>query len=133
MDSRTLIQSMSRPATRVVVIPDAPGDREKKAAADVRGDGDPGTRLRSIVSTARAAAIGPAGCHSPAPQDLAEVHVSVSELHVRRGRPTIPSPAPEQVNLHEAELRRHGKAHEFHRYDGAGHGVGGRLKITNRR
>ena len=32
------------------------------------------------------------------------------------------SPAPEQVDLHEAELRRHGKAYEFHRYDGAGHG-----------
>jgi carboxymethylenebutenolidase len=31
-------------------------------------------------------------------------------------------PAPEQVNLHEAELKRHGKAYEFHRYDGAGHG-----------
>jgi carboxymethylenebutenolidase len=32
------------------------------------------------------------------------------------------SPTPEQVDLHEAELRRHGKTHEFHRYDGAGHG-----------
>jgi len=32
------------------------------------------------------------------------------------------SPSPEQVNLHEAELRKHGKDHEFHRYDGAGHG-----------
>jgi carboxymethylenebutenolidase len=32
------------------------------------------------------------------------------------------SPTPEQVDLHEAELRRHGKDHEFHRYDGAGHG-----------
>jgi carboxymethylenebutenolidase len=31
-------------------------------------------------------------------------------------------PAPEQVDRHEAELRRHGKAHEFHRYDGASHG-----------
>jgi carboxymethylenebutenolidase len=31
-------------------------------------------------------------------------------------------PSPEQVDLHEAELKRHGKAHEFHRYDGAGHG-----------
>ena len=31
-------------------------------------------------------------------------------------------PAPEQVNLHEEELKRHGKEYEFHRYDGAGHG-----------
>lgn len=32
------------------------------------------------------------------------------------------SPTPEQVDLHEAELKRHGKAYEFHRYDEAGHG-----------
>ena len=32
------------------------------------------------------------------------------------------SPSPEQVNQHEAELKRQGKTHEFHRYDGAGHG-----------
>ena len=31
-------------------------------------------------------------------------------------------PTPEQVNAHEAELKRHGKSYEFHRYDGAGHG-----------
>ncbi len=31
-------------------------------------------------------------------------------------------PSPDQVNLHEAELERRGKAHEFYRYDGAGHG-----------
>ncbi len=31
-------------------------------------------------------------------------------------------PTPEQVNLHEAELKRHGKEYEFYRYDGAGHG-----------
>lgn len=31
-------------------------------------------------------------------------------------------PSPEQVNMHEAELKQHGKAYEFHRYDGAGHG-----------
>ncbi|MFC0408392.1 dienelactone hydrolase family protein [Roseomonas elaeocarpi] len=31
-------------------------------------------------------------------------------------------PSPEQVNQHEAELRRHNKSYEFHRYDGAGHG-----------
>lgn len=32
------------------------------------------------------------------------------------------APSPEQVNLHEAELKKHGKEYEFHRYDGAGHG-----------
>ena len=32
------------------------------------------------------------------------------------------SPTPEQVNEHEAELKKHGKQYEFHRYDGAGHG-----------
>ncbi|MEK7354758.1 MAG: dienelactone hydrolase family protein [Chloroflexota bacterium] len=32
------------------------------------------------------------------------------------------SPSPAQVNLHESELKRHGKTYEFHRYDGAGHG-----------
>ena len=31
-------------------------------------------------------------------------------------------PTPEQVNQHEAELKRHGKDYEFHRYDGASHG-----------
>ncbi|MGZ8484424.1 MAG: dienelactone hydrolase family protein, partial [Candidatus Binatia bacterium] len=32
------------------------------------------------------------------------------------------SPSPEQVNQHEAELKKCGKNYEFHRYDGAGHG-----------
>lgn len=32
------------------------------------------------------------------------------------------SPTPEQVDRHEAELKKHGKTYEFHRYDGAGHG-----------
>jgi carboxymethylenebutenolidase len=32
------------------------------------------------------------------------------------------NPSPDQVNLHEAELKKHGKSYEFHRYDGAGHG-----------
>lgn len=32
------------------------------------------------------------------------------------------SPSPEQVNEHEAELKKHCKNYEFHRYDGAGHG-----------
>jgi carboxymethylenebutenolidase len=32
------------------------------------------------------------------------------------------APTPEQVDQHEAELKKHGKQHEFHRYDGAGHG-----------
>lgn len=32
------------------------------------------------------------------------------------------APSPEQVDLHEEELKKHGKDYEFHRYDGAGHG-----------
>src|SRR6185503_6648348 len=32
------------------------------------------------------------------------------------------SPSPEQVDQHEAALKRAGKDYEFHRYDGAGHG-----------
>ena len=32
------------------------------------------------------------------------------------------SPDVQQVNRIEAELKRHGKEYEFHRYDGAGHG-----------
>ena len=30
-------------------------------------------------------------------------------------------PTPDQVDLHEQELKKHGKDYEFHRYDGAGH------------
>jgi carboxymethylenebutenolidase len=32
------------------------------------------------------------------------------------------SPPPEQVAIHEAELKRHGKSYEFHMYPNAGHG-----------
>ena len=32
------------------------------------------------------------------------------------------APTPEQVDQHEAELKKHGKTYEFHRFDGAGHG-----------
>ncbi|MBI4287135.1 MAG: dienelactone hydrolase family protein [Chloroflexi bacterium] len=32
------------------------------------------------------------------------------------------NPSPEHVNRLEAELKKHGKTYEFHRYDGAGHG-----------
>jgi carboxymethylenebutenolidase len=31
-------------------------------------------------------------------------------------------PTPDEVDLHEAELKRYGKEYEFYRYDGAGHG-----------
>jgi len=31
-------------------------------------------------------------------------------------------PSPADVNVHEEELKKHGKNYEFHRYDGAGHG-----------
>lgn len=32
------------------------------------------------------------------------------------------APTAEQVDIHEAELKKHGKDYEFHRYEGAGHG-----------
>jgi len=32
------------------------------------------------------------------------------------------NPTPEQVNIHEAKLQKHGKVYEFHRYPDAGHG-----------
>jgi len=32
------------------------------------------------------------------------------------------NPTPEQVDQHEAELKKYGKNYVFHRYDGAGHG-----------
>ncbi len=32
------------------------------------------------------------------------------------------APSPEEVDQHEAELKKHGKDYEFHRYDDAGHG-----------
>lgn len=32
------------------------------------------------------------------------------------------NPPPDQVDQHEAELKKHRKNYEFHRYDGAGHG-----------
>ena len=32
------------------------------------------------------------------------------------------NPTAEQVNQHEAELKKYGKEYEFHRWDGAGHG-----------
>ena len=35
------------------------------------------------------------------------------------------NPAPDQVNAIEAELKKHNKTYDFHRYDGAGHGFFG--------
>jgi carboxymethylenebutenolidase len=35
------------------------------------------------------------------------------------------NPAPDHVNTIEAELKKHGKDYDFHRYDGAGHGFFG--------
>ena len=32
------------------------------------------------------------------------------------------APSPEQMNQHEAELKKHGKTYDFHPYDDAGHG-----------
>lgn len=55
--------------------------------------------------------------------------VSVVELTANLNAPLLglfgnddQYPTPELVNQHEAELQRHGKSYEFHRYDGASHG-----------
>ncbi|MDR0472197.1 MAG: dienelactone hydrolase family protein [Treponema sp.] len=53
-----------------------------------------------------------------APIDLtAELKVPLMGIFGNEDR----SPTPEQVNQHEAELKKHGKDYVFHRYDGAGH------------
>jgi carboxymethylenebutenolidase len=38
------------------------------------------------------------------------------------------NPSPADVDTIDAELSRHGKTHEFHRYEGAGHAF---LNFTN--
>jgi carboxymethylenebutenolidase len=40
------------------------------------------------------------------------------------------NPSPEQVDLIDAELTRHGVSHSFHRYDDAGHGFQNRMPGT---
>jgi carboxymethylenebutenolidase len=65
-----------------------------------------------------------------APSDLSEARpVAPIDLTAGLSAPLLgifgnddSHPTPEQVNRHEAELRRLGKDYEFHRYDGAGHG-----------
>jgi carboxymethylenebutenolidase len=32
-------------------------------------------------------------------------------------------PTAEQVDIHEADLKKHGKNYQFYRYDDAGHGI----------
>ena len=64
------------------------------------------------------------------PEELTEKRpVAPIEMTPRMGCPLLgifgnddANPDVEQVNRTEAELQRHGKAYEFHRYDGAGHG-----------
>jgi carboxymethylenebutenolidase len=54
-----------------------------------------------------------------APIDLTEnLHAPILGLFGNDDR----SPTAEQVDHHEAELKKHHKTYEFHRYDGAGHG-----------
>ncbi len=65
-----------------------------------------------------------------APEDLGEAYpVAPIDLTPDLACPVLGlfgnedrSPSPEQVDQHEAELRRLGKTYEFHRYEGAGHG-----------
>ena len=63
------------------------------------------------------------------PSDLDAAHpIAPIDLTERMSAPLLGlfgnddrSPTPAQVDATEAALRRHGKEHEFHRYDGAGH------------
>ena len=65
-----------------------------------------------------------------APEDLNDTYpVAPIELTKDLSAPLLglfgnddSAPSPEQVDQHEAELKRLGKTYEFHRYDGAGHG-----------
>jgi len=64
------------------------------------------------------------------PEDLTEQRpVAVIDMTKELGCPLLGlfgnddrAPTAEQVDIHEAELKKHGKDYEFHRYDGAGHG-----------
>lgn len=46
--------------------------------------------------------------------------ITMPVLGIFGNEDTLPTPA--EVDTIEAELKRHGKTYEFHRYDGAGHG-----------
>lgn len=84
-------------------------------------------------------------CHTKSIDALAELwggRVVMSKEELTANQPTAPieftnglscpmlglfgkddkNPTPEQVALHEAELKKCGKQYEFHMYDGAGHG-----------
>jgi len=84
-------------------------------------------------------------CHTKSINALAELwggRVVMSKEELTPNQPTAPieftknlscpilglfgnedrAPTPAQVDQHEAELKKHGKDYEFHRYDGAGHG-----------
>jgi carboxymethylenebutenolidase len=60
-------------------------------------------------------------CHTKSIDAAVELwggRVVMSKEELSPKQPT----APEQVDQHEAELQKHDKRYEFHRYDGAGHG-----------
>jgi carboxymethylenebutenolidase len=66
----------------------------------------------------------------PAPGDIGEAHPeAVIDMTPQMNCPLLGifgnddhNPDPAQVNHIEAELKKHGKTYDFHRYDGAGHG-----------
>jgi carboxymethylenebutenolidase len=66
----------------------------------------------------------------PTPEDISPKRPYIAIDHTEKmGCPLLgifgnddPNPSPDQVNRTEEVLKRHGKAYEFHRYDGAGHG-----------
>jgi carboxymethylenebutenolidase len=49
--------------------------------------------------------------------------------HFRQRRPES---SRDHVNRKEAELQRHGKTYEFHRYDGCGHAFFNTMRVAHR-
>jgi carboxymethylenebutenolidase len=95
-----------------------------------------GGRITYLLAGARPAAWRAAGVFyggnimkpwgdGPAPFDLT-AKIACPVIGFFGNDDTNPSPA--DVDKIDAELSRHGKAHEFHRYDGAGHAF---LNFTN--
>jgi carboxymethylenebutenolidase len=69
----------------------------------------------------------PWGDEATTPFDtLRNIHVPLIGFFGNQDR----NPSPEQVDLIDTELTRHGVAHQFHRYDNAGHGFQNRSPGT---
>jgi carboxymethylenebutenolidase len=84
------------------------------------------------VIPAEPGAGGPPSAFAPPPGVTPAPRMSAIEQTPQMNAPLLGifgnddrNPDPEQVNNTEAELKKHGKIYEFHRYDGAGHGFFG--------